>query len=159
MPLGLLIWMEITDFLTADRVILDARARDKRQLLGEIARHFGRLVKDLRPEAVETALVAREQLGSTGLGAGFALPHARIEGLDAYLGLFVRLAKPIDFDAIDGKPVRLVFVLLIPPDGPVSHVAALAAISRRFRDAELVGKLAKAETPALAYGLLTGRQT
>ena len=99
----------------------------------------------LTPEAVQAALAAREQLGSTGLGAGFALPHARIEGLDAYLGLFVRLAKPIDFEAIDGKPVTLVFVLLIPSETTIPHVAALAAISRRFRDADLVTKSAEGQ--------------
>jgi PTS system nitrogen regulatory IIA component len=149
--------MEITDFLTPQRVILDARSRDKSQLIGEVVRHFGRLVPALKPETVEAALLAREQLGSTGLGAGFALPHARIEGLDRYLGLFVRLAKPIDFDSIDGKPVRLVFVLLIPAESAVSHVAALAAISRRFRDGGFVAELSAAKTPDAAYGLLAGR--
>jgi PTS system nitrogen regulatory IIA component len=147
--------MEITDFLTPDRVLLDVRSRDKSHLIAEIGRNFGRLVPALKPAAVETALLAREQLGSTGLGAGFALPHARIEGLDAYVGLLLRLAKPIEFDAIDGMPVRLVFVLLIPAQTETSHVAALAAISRRFRDTERVAKLAKAETPTSAYGLLT----
>jgi PTS system nitrogen regulatory IIA component len=149
--------MDITDFLTPDRVILDVRSRDKSQLIAEVARNFGRLVPALKPDAVEASLLAREQLGSTGLGAGFALPHARIESLNAYLGLFVRLAKPVDFDAIDGKPVRLVFVLLIPAETAVSHVAALAAISRRFRDPELAAKLMKADTQALAYGFLTER--
>jgi PTS system nitrogen regulatory IIA component len=148
--------MEIADFLTPDRVILDARSRDKAQLIAEVARNFGRLVPALKPEMVETALLAREQLGSTGLGTGFALPHARIEGLNAYLGLFVRLAKPIDFDAIDGKPVRLVFVLLIPPETAISHVAALAAISRRFRDAMFVADLSIAKTQDAAYVLLAG---
>jgi PTS system nitrogen regulatory IIA component len=147
--------MEITDFLTPDRVLLEVRSRDKGQLIGEIARNFGKLVPVLQPEAVETALLAREQLGSTGLGAGFALPHARIEGLDSYLGMFVRLAKPLDFDSIDGKPVQLVFVLLIPAETSIPHVAALAAISRRFRDAALVAKLRKAETQATAYAVLT----
>jgi PTS system nitrogen regulatory IIA component len=149
--------MEITEFLTPDRTLLDVRARDKTHLIGEIAREFARLVPALKPEVVETALRAREQLGSTGLGAGFALPHARIEGLSGYTGLFMRLAKPIEFDAIDTKPVKLVFVLLIPAETTVSHVAALAAISRRFRDAELVAKLAKAETQASAFGILADR--
>jgi PTS system nitrogen regulatory IIA component len=148
--------MDITDFLTPERVLLDMRVRDKGQLIGEIARNFARLVPALKPETVEFALLARERLGSTGLGAGFALPHARIEGLDAYLGLFVRLAKPVGFDAIDGKPVQLVFVLLIPSETAIPHVAALAAISRRFRDAALVAKLRKAETQAVAFGTLTG---
>jgi PTS system nitrogen regulatory IIA component len=147
--------MEITEFLTPDRVLLDMRPRDKVQLMGEIARHFARSVPGLRAEAVETALLAREQLGSTGLGSGFALPHARIEGLGAYLGLFVRLAKPIEFEAIDGKPVQLVFVLLIPAETDVPHVAALAAISRRFRDTGLVTKLGKVKTQVEAFGFLT----
>ncbi|WP_428533783.1 PTS sugar transporter subunit IIA [Rhodopila sp.] len=147
--------MDIADLLTPDRIVLDVRARDKAQLMSEIGRTFRRLVPALRPEAVETALLAREQLGSTGLGAGFALPHARLEGLQSYLGLLVRLARPIDFDAIDAKPVRLVFVLLIPASAEASHVAALAAISRRFRDRERVARLVKAETSGLAYGILT----
>jgi PTS system nitrogen regulatory IIA component len=148
--------MDISDFLTADRVVLDVRPRDKSALIGEIARLFGRQVPALQPKSVEAALLAREQLGSTGLGAGFALPHARIEGLDTYLGLFVRLGRPLDFQAIDGKPVRLVFVLLIPAE-TTSHVAALAAISRRFRDPDLAARLAKAPTQAAAFELLSER--
>ena len=147
--------MEITDFLTPDRVLLDVRVHDKGQLIGEVARQFGRLIPALKPETVETALLARERLGSTGLGAGFALPHARIEGLASYVGLFLRLAKSLDFDAIDGKPIQLLFVLLIPAETATSHVAPLAAISRRFRDSALVTKLRKAETQASAYGFLT----
>jgi PTS system nitrogen regulatory IIA component len=150
----LLIRMEITDFLTPERVLLDLRPRDKAQLLGEIARQFGRSVPALKPGMVEAALLARERLGSTGLGAGFALPHARIEGLDRYAGLFARLSKPVDFESIDGQPVQLVFVLLIPAETETPHVAALAAISRRFRDVGLVAKLRKAETQAVAYGFL-----
>ena len=147
--------MEISDFLTPDRVILDVRSRDKIQLISEVARTFGRLVPGLAPEAVQAALLAREQLGSTGLGNGFALPHARIEGLQSYLGLFMRLAKPIDFDAIDDKPVSLVFVLLIPSETTTPHVAALAAISRRFRDGPLPTNLRLSKTQVEAFELLT----
>jgi PTS system nitrogen regulatory IIA component len=147
--------MDISDFLTPDRIILDPRPRDKSQLMAEIARAFARLVPSLRRETVEAALRAREDLGSTGLGGGFALPHARIEGLPDYLGMLVRLAKPIDFRAIDDNPVRLVFTLLIPGETATPHVAALAAISRRFRDKALIVKLMQAETQALTYGLLT----
>jgi nitrogen PTS system EIIA component len=147
--------MDIGDFLTPDRVALDVRVRDKAGLISEIARHFARSVPVLNPTVVETALQAREQLGSTGLGGGFALPHARIEGLATYLGLFFRLAKPIDFDAIDGKPVLLVFVLLIPSQTTTPHVAALAAISRRFRDIGLTTKLRACKTHDEAYAFLT----
>ena len=147
--------MEIADLLTPDRIVLDVRSRDKSQLMGEIGRTFRRLIPTLAADAIERALLDREQLGSTGLGAGFALPHARIEGLQGYLGLLVRLAKPIEFNAIDGRPVRLVFALLIPAVPELSHVAALAAISRRFRDPDRVARLAKAETPGSAFSILT----
>jgi nitrogen PTS system EIIA component len=147
--------MDIADFLTPDRIAIEVRVRDKTALIAEIARLFARTTPRLQPETVQAALLAREQLGSTGLGAGFALPHARIEGLDTYLGLFLRLAKPVDFAAIDGKPVQLVFVLLIPSESTTPHVAALAAISRRFRDADVATKLQKAKTPVEAYGFLT----
>ena len=147
--------MEISEILTPERIILDVRPRDKSQLIAEIARHFGRLVPTVKPEAVQTALSAREQLGSTGLGSGFALPHARIEGLKTYLGMFLRLLKPIDFDAIDGKPVQLVFALLIPSETTTPHVAALAAITRRFRNPEFVAQLQKAEAVSSAYENLT----
>jgi PTS system nitrogen regulatory IIA component len=147
--------MDIADFLTPDRIVLDVRVRDKAALIAEIARLFARSAPTLQPETVQAALLAREQLGSTGLGNGFALPHARIDGLDAYLGLFLRLARPIDFEAIDGKPVQLVFVLLIPSESATPHVAALAAISRRFRNADLVTRLQKARAPVEAYGFLT----
>jgi PTS system nitrogen regulatory IIA component len=146
--------MDIADFLTPDRIALEVRVRDKATLVAEIARLFARTTPTLKQEAVQSALLAREQLGSTGLGSGFALPHARIEGLASYLGLFLRLTKPIDFDSIDGKPVQLVFVLLIPSESATPHVAALAAISRRFRNADLVTKLQRCKTQVEAYGFL-----
>lgn len=147
--------MDIAEYLPPDHVALDVKVRDKSQLLAEIGRHFARLAPDLPPGAVETALQAREQLGSTGLGNGFALPHARIEGLKGYAGLFLRLSKPIEFDAIDGKPVGMVFALLIPFDSAVPHVQALAAISRRFRDANVLAALRQARTTAEAHQVLT----
>lgn len=146
--------MKIADFLTPDRVILGLRARDKEHLIAEAARSFGRSMPALQPELVQTALAGRERLGSTGLGGGFALPHARIEGLQSYLGMFLRLAKPIEYDAIDGEPVQQVFVLLVP-EGAESHVGALAAITRRFRNAKLVTNLRDSKTPDAAYGFLT----
>lgn len=147
--------MDIIDFLTPDRVLLDVRARDKAQLIAEIGRQFARSVPDQKPTAVEAALLARERLGATGLGNGFALPHARMEGLNSFLGMFMRLVKPVEFDAIDGKPVTMVFVLLIPSQTATPHVAALAAISRRFRDTALVTNLRTAKTHGDAYGFLT----
>jgi nitrogen PTS system EIIA component len=146
--------MNIADFLTPERIVLDATPRDKAQLIGDAARLFGKLVPGSPIGVVETALLARERLGSTGLGAGFALPHARIEGLDTYFGMVFRLAKPIDFDAIDGKPIDIAFVLLIPLETSTPHVAALAAISRKFRDGTVTARMRKARTQAAAFAVL-----
>jgi PTS system nitrogen regulatory IIA component len=148
--------MELTDLIAPPGVLLDVRARDKAHLITELSRIAASQTPSVAPASIEAALQARERLGSTGLGAGFALPHARVEGLARFLGLFVRLSRPIEFDAIDGKPVDLLFLLLIPSDA-TDHVGALAAISRRFRDRGLAGGLRKAPNQAVAYGMLTER--
>jgi nitrogen PTS system EIIA component len=146
--------MEIADLLAPDRVVLDLRPRDKTQLIAELARIAATHVPDAPATAIEAALSARERLGSTGLGSGFALPHARLEGLRQFVGLFARLARPIDFQAIDAKPVDLLFLLLIPAEAS-DHVGALAAVSRRFREPAIAGRLRKATSPAIAFGVLT----
>jgi len=148
--------MDIDDFFSADRIALDVRVRNKAQLLQELARRAAAAQPEVAPDAIAVALQAREALGSTGLGHGFALPHARVEGLTGFLGLFVRLARRIDYAAIDGEPVDLVFLLLIPPDSTAAHVSALAAISRRMRDADARARLRSAGTAAAALAVFTG---
>src|SRR5690349_5177842 len=125
--------MDIADLLTDGRIALNLRVRDKRALLAELARLAAAQAQGVSATQVEAALQAREALGSTGLGRGFALPHARLEHLGSFVGVFVRLARPVAFDAIDGEPVDTVFLLLIPAAAE-EHVSVLAAISRRFRD-------------------------
>jgi PTS system nitrogen regulatory IIA component len=148
--------MDIADFITPDRVVLDLRVRDKAQLLQELAKRAEASGSGVPAADILAALRSREALGSTGLGKGFALPHARIDGLTRFVGLFARLARPIDYDAIDGAPVDLVFLLLMPPEAGNNNVAALAAVSRRFRDAGTLTRLRKAEA-AEAFGALTAR--
>ena len=143
--------MRITDFLTPERIFLDVRTRGKPRLLAEVARNFARSDPSIDATAVEAALLAREQLGSTGLGAGFALPHARIENLQTFQGMFLRLQKPIEFDAIDDTPVSMIFVLLIPNAENVSHVGALAVVSRTFRENRVMEDLRRATTADGGY--------
>ena len=148
--------MEISDFLQPDQIVAGLRVSDKAQLTAELSRRAAAALQIAR-QPVEAALIARERLGSTGLGRGFALPHARLAGLDRFFGLFARLARPIDFDAIDERPVDLVFLLLIPDNSGGEHVAALAAISRRIRDQALAQRLRKAASAEAMYSLLTER--
>ncbi len=100
------------------------------------------------------ALQAREVLGSTGLGKGFALPHARLDALSKFFALFVRLARPIDFAAIDGRPVDLVILLLTPANAGSQHLATLAALSRPLRDEAFVQRLRRAPDAAGVHVLL-----
>jgi nitrogen PTS system EIIA component len=110
------------------------------------------------PQAVVAALVARESLGSTGLGQGFALPHARLAGLGRFFGLFARLVRPIEFQAIDERPIDLIFLLLIPEQPGSEHVAALAAIARRMRDQAFARRLRKVNGASAMYDLLTNAE-
>jgi PTS system nitrogen regulatory IIA component len=149
--------MNISEFLAPADVIVGLRAGNKGDLIRELARR-ATPVTGIEPAVIANALQARELLGSTGLGRGFALPHARIPGLARFFGTFARLARPIDFQAIDDSPVDLVFLLLIPADAENEHVAALAAISRRLRNAEVLRGVRKADSPATLHALITAGQ-
>lgn len=129
------------------------RASDKEQLLRELAQRAGAELK-CDTHSLLQPLLERENLGSTGLGLGIALPHARIAGLDKFFCLFAKLQKPVAFNAIDDKPVDLVFLLLIPGNRGNDHLSALAAISRHLRDKVFLEHLRKARTPGELYGLI-----
>jgi len=135
--------MDLADLIEPSGVVFSARASNKEQLLHDLASRAASQL-NLDAQKIYAALQAREELGSTGLGEGFALPHARIAGLDRFFGLFARLSRPIHFDSIDGKPVDLVFLLLIPATAGGEHLAALAAVSRHLRDKDFAAKLRKA---------------
>lgn len=145
--------MDLADFIEPDRVIFAARAASKQQLLQDLAMRAATLLS-LDAQGIFNSLQAREELGSTGLGNGFALPHARIEGLARLFGMFARLNRPVHFDSIDGKPVDLVFLLLIPATAGSEHLGALAAVSRQLRDEEFAAKLRKAQSSAALCKLL-----
>lgn len=104
---------------------------------------------------VSSTIQKRESLGSTGVGDGVAIPHARIPGLKSAFGLLVRLQKPLDFDAIDGKPVDIVFLLLLPSGAKGEHLNVLAAVARRLRDAGVLGALRGAHDNAALHSAMT----
>jgi PTS system nitrogen regulatory IIA component len=147
--------MNIADLIALDRVVVPLRVNDKAQLLRELAQRAARFLSiDL--QVILDALQTREALGSTGVGQGIALPHARIPGLPQIFGLFVRLERPIDFDAIDKEPVDLVFLLLTPAQSSGNeHLAALAAVARHLRDRNLAAQLRRVATRSEAYDALT----
>jgi PTS system nitrogen regulatory IIA component len=101
-------------------------------------------------------LLQRERLGSTGVGQGVAIPHGKLRGLERLVGVFARLARPVDFDSLDDQPVDLVFVLLAPESAGADHLKALARIARILRDPALTQKLRTAEDASGIYSVLTG---
>jgi PTS system nitrogen regulatory IIA component len=145
--------MGLTELIAPDRIILGLRAVDKTQALDEIAKRASAHLA-ISSATIYTALAAREELGSTGFGRGFALPHVRLDGLPTLFSLLVRLAKPIPYDSIDRKPVDILFLLLMPPTEGGPHVAALAAISRSMRSDETLLAIRKAGSPSALFSLL-----
>jgi len=142
--------MNIADFLSPGEVMIDVAAADKQKLLLALARKAGSIL-DVLPEHVFAELLKREELGSTGVGGGVALPHARFHQVDKPTGMLLRLRKPIDFDAVDGQPVDIVFLLLLPesPDG--EQFGALASIARKLRKPEITAALRGARASAQMY--------
>ena len=149
--------MDLASLVDPRRVVFGVRANNKEQLLLDLASRAAASL-NLDPKAIFNALRAREELGSTGLGEGFALPHARIEGLDRFFGMFARLKRPVHFDSVDAKPVDLVFLLLSPATAQGEHLAALATISRHMRDIEFATKLRKAASAPELCALLCDPQ-
>jgi PTS system nitrogen regulatory IIA component len=149
--------MKIEEFLAPGSVV-ELRASDKRNVITELARRAASVLS-LDASAVTKALLAREELGSTGMGEGFALPHARLAGVEKPFGIFARLGKPVDFDAVDGLPVDLVFLLLLPINAQGDQLNALACVARRLRDHGTAERLRRTRDAAGAFPLLVGDGT
>ena len=146
--------MTITDFLAPQHVVLDVRLPDKRRLLEDLARRAAATLA-LDAGFIQGALEAREALGSTGVGGGIALPHARLAQVRRPSGLMLRLRPGIAYEAIDEQPVDLVCLLLIPAETPSEPLNALACVARRLRDPRLVAALRHVRDPAAFYAMLT----
>ncbi|MEM9781813.1 MAG: PTS IIA-like nitrogen regulatory protein PtsN [Pseudomonadota bacterium] len=146
--------MDLNDILRPEAVLPALKGTGKKHIFQEVAARLGDM-HGVDPRRISEGLVAREHLGSTGMGNGVAIPHARIEGLDRICGLFARLAQPVAFDAADGVNVDLMFVLLAPEDAGADHLRALAKVSRLMRDAELRAKLRQTGDAAALHALLT----
>jgi len=145
--------MEIEDLLTAGNVLGDFKASSKKQTIQTLSRKLAESVS-LDPRLVFDSLLERERLGSTGVGKGVAIPHARVDGLTGISGLFARLCTPIDFDSVDDKPVDIVFMLLAPTDAGADHLKALARVSRLLRDENTLTKLRATTDASALYAML-----
>lgn len=146
--------MEVGDLLTRSVVAIRAGAPNKRQLLHVLA-DMAAPALGVPAETVLEGLAEREALGSTGLGGGVAVPHARLPGLTRVSGVFLKLEQPVAFEALDDLPVDLVFGLFAPAEAGAEHLRALAAVSRLLRRSEVRDRLRQARSADSLYAMLS----
>ena len=147
--------MQLADFIDFEAIKTALPGGSKRALLQQLANLAGQRC-GANPAVIVTALNEREKLGSTGFGQGVAIPHGKIEGLERIYGLFARIAEPVDYKAIDGRKVDLVFLLLSPPNAGAEHLRALAAISRVIREGSTLEKMRGARSRDALAAVLIG---
>lgn len=135
------------NFLTLERISCQNPAGSKKRLLEEIGGLLANPVQGVNPEQVFDKLLERERLGSTGMGQGIALPHARMKGVEQAIGALIQLRTGIDFDAIDNHPVDLAFGLLVPENATNEHLELLAKLASLFSNSDFSARLREAPDP------------
>jgi len=146
--------MDLSDLIVDNGVLPTLKATSKKQVLQMLAAKAADIF-DLDERNVLDLLMERERLGTTGVGNGVGIPHAKVPGIAKPRGLFARLEQPVEFDAIDDQPVDLVFLLLAPEGAGADHLKALARVSRTFRNQMLCDKLRASRDATALFALLT----
>ncbi|HEX3210843.1 MAG TPA: PTS IIA-like nitrogen regulatory protein PtsN [Geminicoccaceae bacterium] len=147
--------VELAHIIAPNGIILDLKnCNSKRQVLKELSQHAAAAL-GIAPQQLLDALIERERLGTTGIGHGIAIPHARLPGLNRLVGLFARLEEPVDFESLDDQPSDLIFLLLAPDSADADSLKALARISRLLRDPGLRQRLRQEANRDAVYRLLT----
>jgi PTS system nitrogen regulatory IIA component len=145
--------MPLTDLVAPNAVIPALKVNNKKSAIQELAARAAELTGQ-NERAILEILLQREKLGSTAVGNGVAIPHGKLPKLNRLFGLFARLERPIDFEALDGQPVDLVFLLLAPEGAGADHLKALARVARLLRDAEIARKLRDSHDASAIYAVL-----
>jgi PTS system nitrogen regulatory IIA component len=146
--------MELADILAERAVLCCTGVKTKRQLFEDLAARAAELTGHPQAEILE-AISSREELGSTGLGNGIAVPHGKIAGLKGVTAVFARLDQPIEFDSVDDQPVDIVVMLLAPSGAGADHLKALSRVARLLRTEAVVDELRRTVDCAQLYGVLT----
>jgi PTS system nitrogen regulatory IIA component len=145
--------MTITDLVAPEAITSALKVNSKKQALQELASRAATLTGQ-NDRAIFDVLMQREKLGTTAVGYGVAIPHGKLAKLDRLFGLFARLERPVDFEAMDGQPVDLVFLLLAPEGAGADHLKALARIARLLRDQDVAKKLRASRDAQAIYSVL-----
>jgi len=145
--------MPLTDLVAPNAVVPALKVNGKKQAIQELSARAAKLSGQNERLIFET-LMQREKLGSTGVGNGIAIPHGKLPKLERLFGLFARLDRGIDFEALDGQPVDLIFLLLAPETAGADHLKALARVARLLRDPDVVSKLRESRDAEALYAVL-----
>ncbi len=148
--------MQISEILSAERILSNVETSSKKHALEELAKLIAETDPSLTYAEIFGCLVAREKLGSTGLGNGVAIPHCRFNGSTNTIAAFLHLKNAIDYDAIDQQPVDLIFALLVPEDSTEEHLKILSQLAEMFSDNSLLDRLRVESSPEEIYKILTG---
>lgn len=146
--------MDINEIIDPDGVIANLKPSSKKQLLQELA-EAGSVRTGIESHAIFECLLEREKLGSTGVGNGVAIPHAKLQGMDRMVGVFAHLNKPVAFEAVDDQPVDIVFMLLAPVGSGADHLKALSRVARILRNQSTLSSIRTSSDPDAIYSLLT----
>ncbi|NDW04489.1 PTS IIA-like nitrogen regulatory protein PtsN [Jiella pacifica] len=146
--------MDVNTLIDPGAIMPDLRANSKKQVLQELAGKAAEITGISEREIFETIL-GREKLGSTGVGNGIAIPHGKLGELDRIVGLFARLSRPVDFDALDDQPVDIVFLLLAPQGSGADHLKALSKVARLLRNRDIVDEIRATRDGSAIYALMT----
>jgi PTS system nitrogen regulatory IIA component len=146
--------MPLKDLITDQAIIPALKVSSKKAALQELSERAA-AISGLSAREIFDAMLQRERLGSTGVGNGIAIPHGKLSRVDKIFGVFARLDRPIDYDAQDGAPVDLIFMLIAPESAGADHLKALARIARVLRDSAFTARLRATKDPAALYLLLT----
>ena len=147
--------MNISDILSPDHIACAATSASKKKVLEDLSEIIAGHDTDLSPADIFDSLLTRERLGSTGIGNGVAIPHGRVANASKTVGAFLQLQEGIDFDAIDGQPVNLLFALLVPEESTDEHLKILAMLAEMFSNADFCKKLSDAGSAEEIHRLLT----
>ena len=150
--------MTLTDLIAPAAIIPALKVNGKKQALQELAARAAELTGQSE-RAILEILLQREKLGSTAVGNGIAIPHGKLPKLGRLFGLFARLERPIDFDALDSQPVDLIFLLLAPEAAGADHLKALARVARMLRDPDVARKLRESSDTDALYAVLAMPQS
>ena len=153
---GVMLQMNLDDICPIVDTITDLPLHDKRGVLHDLA-HRAAHALNIDDDIVFNALLKREELGSTGVGNGVAIPHVRLEQVKKPFGIMARLKEPIDFNAVDGQPVDLVCLILLSKGNEATQLNALAGVARRLRAPEVLQELRRAPNRAVLYNVMIGR--